>query len=196
MSNVESLYQVYTALRLHFTQDSDNFDIRKGRIPKKPKQGVKKEFGIYLNKIKSKYNSQDAFVEYFVANFITGDTWGGLFDDGGANTYLEWQKRIQSMAYTYESELQRIQEHYPVLSELWEVENTHPPILKLYYGKIVSLETLVILNKLYKFRLYLDKKLFLDPVWAEVSIKIKKYSPFLTVEKDKYQMITKKVYNE
>jgi hypothetical protein len=69
-------------------------------------------------------------------------------------------------------------------------------ILKAYCGKKCRLETLVILNKLYKFTVEMDEQLVLDPVWNSVSRTIHKYSPFIKVEKEKFSMITTQVFHE
>ena len=53
----------------------------------------------------------------------------------------------------------------------------------------ISIETLVILNKLNNFTDQLDQDLKDDLVWPDTSRIIKKYSPFLEIKKDKYNEI-------
>jgi hypothetical protein len=40
-----------------------------------------------------------------------------------------------------------------------------------------------------------DKKL-LDPVWETVSLKIKKYKPFLNIDKFQYKKLLREIVNE
>lgn len=194
--NVSTAYKVYTALRLHFTTDSSNFDIRKGIIPKEPKNGIQEKFQKRLGTLKDRYYSKENFVNYFVSNFLNGDPWGGLFNEEGDQIYSSWRKKQESLTYSFTQEVELLQRHVPNIEELWDCSNGHPPILRAYCGKICSVETLVILNKLYKFRKKLDNELTLDPVWKTVSILIQKYSPFLNVDREKFLMITNRIYNE
>ena len=56
----------------------------------------------------------------------------------------------------------------------------------------VSIETLLILNHILGFKKQWDDNLT-DPVWESVSMKMKKYSPFLNIDVPKYKIILKKV---
>ena len=68
----------------------------------------------------------------------------------------------------------------------------HPPILKKYLAGDLSIETLVILDKVLGFRSNFDKRLQ-DPVWETVSLRIRKYSPFLNIDVLRYKKILKEV---
>ena len=74
------------------------------------------------------------------------------------------------------------------MDEVFDCNNGHPPILKSYLGKKTSLETLVICDRILGYRKDFDKKLN-DPVWETVSLKIKKYSPFLNINVPHYKKI-------
>ena len=67
------------------------------------------------------------------------------------------------------------------IDEVFDCSSGHPPILKSYLGGDISLETLVICDRILEFRKDWDKKLN-DPVWETVSLKIKKYAPFLNID--------------
>ncbi len=68
----------------------------------------------------------------------------------------------------------------------------HPQILKEYLRENVSLETMVILDRILGFKTKWDKNLT-DPVWQSVSMKMKKYSPFLNIDVFRYKKILKEV---
>jgi hypothetical protein len=51
---------------------------------------------------------------------------------------------------------------------------------------------MVIYDKIFLFGKHFDKKLQ-DPVWETVSKKIKKYSPFLNIDVQRYKTILKNV---
>jgi hypothetical protein len=60
----------------------------------------------------------------------------------------------------------------------------------MFLGGKIDIETLVIWDKIFLFRNNFDKKL-LDPIWESVSLKIKKYTPFLNIDVFKYKKILK-----
>ena len=56
----------------------------------------------------------------------------------------------------------------------------------------MSIETMVILNLILGYKTNWDKQLT-DPVWESVSMKIRKYSPFLNIDVFRYKKILKEV---
>jgi hypothetical protein len=69
-------------------------------------------------------------------------------------------------------------------------EGTHPKLVKAYLGKKVSLETLVILEKVLHYREKFDAKISETYIWPKVSLLIKKYEPFLEVDVRAFRMKT------
>jgi len=192
--NVSDAYKIYTSLRLHFT--TDNYDIRSGIAPRRPKAGVKASFKKKLEVLMKQYNyNQDDFINYLVANFLNGNEWG-IFENTGPEIYTEWKRVQESLTYTYTQDIKNLVFQVTKLEDAWDCSQGHPVILKEYCGKRCRLETLVILNKLYRFTTEVDEQLVLDPVWNSISRTIHKYSPFIKVEKDKFSMITHKAFYE
>jgi len=192
--NINDAYKIYTALRLHFT--TDNYDIRSGITPRPPKSGVKVRFKKKLEVLMKQYNyNQDEFINYLVANFLNGNEWG-IFENTGPEIYTEWKRIQESLTYTYTQDVKNLAWNVTTLEDAWDCSQGHPMILREYCGKRCRLETLVILNKLYRFTTEVDEQLVLDPVWNSVSRTIHKYSPFIKVEKDKFSMITHKAFYE
>jgi hypothetical protein len=190
----DDAYKIFTALRLHFT--TDNYDIRSGITPRKPKAGVKVNFKKKLEVLMKQYNyDQDEFIGYLVANFLNGNEWV-IFEPLGHETFMEWKRIQESLTYNYTQDIHHLASLVSVIPELFNCSTGHPVILKSYCGKRCRLETLVILNKLYKFTVEIDEHLVLDPVWNSVSRLIHKYSPFIKVEKEKFSMITSKAFYE
>ena len=66
------------------------------------------------------------------------------------------------------------------------------PYLKEYLGEHIDLETVVILEKVFKFRSRFDKKLD-DPVWETVSMKIRKYDPFININVLQYKKVLREL---
>ncbi len=59
-------------------------------------------------------------------------------------------------------------------------------------GGKISLETLVICDRIFEYREDFDKKLN-DPVWEIVSRKIRKYRPWINIDVPKYRKILKDI---
>ena len=60
-------------------------------------------------------------------------------------------------------------------------EGTHPKLLRAYLGKKISLETLVIFDRLLHYRKRFDKEIDESYIWPKVSMLIEKYEPFVKV---------------
>jgi hypothetical protein len=192
--DINDAYKIYTALRLHFT--TDNYDIRSGIAPKKPKAGVKPNFKKKLEVLMKQYNyDEEEFINYLVANFLNGNEWG-IFEPAGHDIFMEWRRIQESLTYNFTQDVEYLSQHVMLMEDAWVCNNGHPVILKAYCGKKCRLETLVILNKLYRFSHEVDEHLVLDPVWNSTSRLIHKYSPFIKINKDKFQMIISKAFYE
>ena len=81
------------------------------------------------------------------------------------------------------------------LEEIFNCSKGHPLILKKYLGGNISLETLAIYEKIFSFGKNFDIKLN-DPVWETVSLKLKKYLPFLNINVTSYKKILREIIND
>ena len=188
-----NVYRHYLALRLHFTTDAYDVIKQQGRVRATQQSFLKRRDLLSITRVAESYSDKDV-VEFLVANFISGDRWGGVFNVDARERYLNWKKRVESMAYTFEKELDlaiiHAEKNYIQFMKLFKVvDKQHPPIIKLYLKGAVSIETLVILNKLHNFINKLDVDLKDDLIWPDTSRIIKKYSPFLSFNKEKYDAI-------
>ena len=81
------------------------------------------------------------------------------------------------------------------LDKILECKKGHPVILKRFLGGDISLETFVIFDIIFAFSDKFDEKL-LDPVWETVSLKIRKYKPFLNINVFNFKKILREIVNE
>lgn len=188
------VYRSYLALRLHFTTDSYDVIKQQGRVKASKQAFFKRKDLFSIKKISETYSDKEV-VDFLVANFVSGDRWGGLFDTDSKSTYVQWKKRMESINYTFNEELQLIldyaEKYNQTFDEAFKPVKQHPLILKMYLKNVLSIETLVILNKLNNYVDNLDNLLANDIVWPDVSRIIKKYSPFLNINKEKYESIVR-----
>ena len=106
---------------------------------------------------------------------------------------------MESISYTFRNEIDKMltyseKENVNFEDLFISVNNQHPIIFKMYLRRSISIETLVILNKLNNYTDRLDKELSLDLMWPDTSRIIKKYSPFLTLDRDKYNELIRARY--
>jgi len=144
----------------------------------------------------SRQKSDDEIKAYFVANFAecndTQSLWIGEIIENGEKIYTNWLKKSQSLFYLFKTEAE-VFINKDSFVELFEIKNNqHPEILKKYFQGAISLETMVILDMILGYVKQFDKKLT-DPVWETVSIRIRKYQPFLNIDVAKYKEILKEI---
>lgn len=184
-----NVYKSYLALKLHFTTDKYDVIKQQGRVRATKQSFFKRNDLINIRKIADTYSEKEV-VDFLVANFVSGDRWGGVFDSEAKSNYISWKRRIESIKYLFEKEIDRLQfimeKENLSYDDLFAINNGHPIILKKYLKKDISIETLVILNSIDNFTIMLDDKLCEDILWPDVSRIIKKYTPFLKVDKEKY----------
>jgi len=143
----------------------------------------------------SRQKSDEEVVDFFVSNFVTSDDpqslWIGEIVRNGEQNYTDWKRKVQSLSYHFRGEMESILLDQD-LDSVFTLKNGHPLILKKYLTKEISLETLVILDKILSFVKDYDQKLQ-DPVWLTVSSLIKKYQSFLNIDVFKFKKILKEI---
>lgn len=184
-------YKYYLALKLHFTTDKYDAIQQKGRVRASRESFNKRRDLFFIKRLAKKLPDSDV-VNFLVANFVSGDKWGGVFDAQAENRFKEWQAKVESISYIFEKELSYLEleceKQRKEFSYIFEVEkNRHPMILREFLGKSISIETLVILNDYNSFVDKFDKALYNDIIWNDISRLIKKYRPFLKYNKKKVQ---------
>lgn len=182
---------MYLALKAHF--QTDEYDVVKmqGRIKasRKSFDGAGKEFA--FRRLIKIYDTEDAVCNFMVANFIRGNHWGGVFDVEAAKEYMAWQRRNQSLGYVFEQELKKLYEEAldDNITDFYKHNSgQHPYILRAFLRNTIGPETLVILNKLTQFVDTVNLP-DTDPVWPTVRRLIRKYTPFVKINLDKFSKI-------
>ena len=66
------------------------------------------------------------------------------------------------------------------------VAKGHPIVLKKFLGGNISIESMVIYDRILGYGKDFDQKLD-DPVWKTVSRRVRKYSPFLNIDVFRYK---------
>ena len=174
-------YRTYLAFKNHFTKDSFDYFKYGGKTKASVTPFNKRKDRYFFEKM-SRQKKDGEIVDYFTAIFSQCDDpqkmWIGEIIESGDKNYADWQKKVQSLGYIFKQEMQSLCEDKE-FNSLFECKSgTHPPVVKEHLKKNISIESLIILDAVIKFKKNLDKILD-DFVWETVSLKIDKYKPFL-----------------
>ena len=190
-------YQTYLSMKSHFTNPKYDFFKYGGKSRATVSSFNKRKDKYWFEKTSRKYSDQE-ILDFLLSNFITANNpqnlWIGEIINSGERNYSEWMKRQQSLTYLFKEQLEELLSEKK-LDEVFDCSKGHPLILKKYLGGDLSLETLIILEKIFFFVKKFDKTIK-DPVWETVSLKIKKYIPFININIVYYKKILRKIVNE
>ena len=188
-------YRCYLALKNHFTKDHYDYIKYRGKTRASNQAFYKRKDRFWFEKFARQKNDKE-IEDFFVSNFIystdPSTMWIGEMIKEGEGRYQEWQKKVQSLTYIFKEETSNLFADDNFGAMFAVDPPRHPAILKEYLGGKVSLETMVICDRILEYRKDWDKKLN-DPVWETVSRKIKKYSPFLNIDVPHYKKILKQI---
>ena len=187
------VYKTYLAFKNHFTKKSYNY-FKYGGKSKASVQAYNKRKDRYFFERMSRKKSDEEIKDYFLANFVECDDpdrlWIGEIISSGEDNLKSWMKRSQTMSYLFKTEVE-VFVNKENFQQLFSIKGqSHPEILKKHLQGALSIETMVILDIILEYVKNFDKKLE-DPVWETVSLKIKKYKPFLNINVNKYKSILK-----
>ena len=187
-------YRCYLSLKNHFTKDHYDYHKYRGKTRATVQAFYKRKDRFWFEKFARQKNDKEV-EEFFVSNFIystdPATMWIGEMIKEGEGRYQEWKKKTQSLSYIFKEEVENVFDNKKV-DDMFDCSKGHPPILKSYLGGDISLESMVIYDRIFDYGKDFDKRLK-DPVWETVSRKIKKYSPFLNIDVSHYKKILKEV---
>jgi hypothetical protein len=190
-------YQHYLSLKNHFTNPKYDFFKYGAKTRASVTSFNKRRDKYFFEKTSRKYSDKEV-VDFLVSNFVASSNpqnlWIGEIINSGERTYAEWSKRQQSLSYLYKEQMEVFFSENK-LEDAFNCSKGHPPILKKFLGGDVSIESLSICEKIFCFREKFDKKLD-DPVWETVSLKLKKYIPFLNIDVFRYKKILRQIVDE
>lgn len=187
------VYKSYLALKNHFTKHTYDYHKYQGKSKAGIQSFYKRKDRFWFEKL-SRSKSDKEVLDFFVANFVScsdpQSLWIGEIIRNGESNYKNWMRKVQSLSYIFKDEVEKIFLGKEFDSLFFIEENRHPQILKEHLQGNVSIETLIILDKILGFKINFDKKL-LDPIWELTSMRMKKYDPFLNIDVFRYKNILK-----
>jgi hypothetical protein len=191
-------FAMFHALKLHFTSDSYDYVKYNGKtnVTKTTFSTRKDKYSFY--RLSRKFGLTE-LRDYYIANFMVEDIqWvGDILGPESEDNYKKWQKRIQSLTYTFENDIIKLLDRVDNPNDLLIVRNNEFPLLmQCVQQKDIALETLIILNDLMNFFPMWEKEIYDDLVWPNFKRKCEKYKPFLSYDKVKFKQILKEKIKE
>ena len=189
------VYKTYLAVKNHFTKPTYDYFKYCGRSRASITAFNKRKDRYFFEKMSRQKNDEE-IKAYFVANFVECNDpeslWIGEIIRSGEDNFTNWLRKVQSLTYMFKTESEVFVAGKDFDSLFSCDKNQHPELLRLYLSKAITLETMVILDYILGYVSRFDKKLT-DPVWETVSLRIKKYKPFLNIDESKCKEILKEI---
>ena len=190
-------YQTYLSMKSHFTNSKYDFFKYGGKSRATVASFNKRKDKYWFEKSSRKYSDKE-IVDFLLSNFVSTDNpqnlWIGEIINSGERTYADWMRRQQSLTYLFKEQSTELFSENE-LETVFNCSKGHPVVLKRFLSGKLSPEIFVIYDKIFGFSKTFDKKL-LDPVWETVSLKIKKYNPFLNIDVFQYKKILREIIDE
>ena len=190
------VYKIYLAIKLHFTSKNQSYDFHKhnGRTTARLETFTKRRDRYYFHRLSKSYDSK-SIVDYFLSNFVSNtNLWvGDIIGKAGDEHYKQWSKKIESLHYYYEQDIDYIIERMTTkdikFNDLFlSINGQHPPIVKMFLAKKINFETLIILDDILRFTKKLNKNIKEKVLWPKLFDRMKRYKPFLSYNITKYKI--------
>ena len=190
------VYKIYLAIKLHFTSKNQSYDFHKhnGRTTARLETFTKRRDRYYFHRLSKSYDNK-SIVNYFLSNFVSNtNLWvGDIIGKAGDEHYKQWSKKIESLHYYYEQDIDYIIERMTTkdikFNDLFvSVNGQHPAIVKMFLAKKINFETLIILDDILRFTKKLNKNIKEKVLWPKLFDRMKRYKPFLSYNITKYKI--------
>jgi hypothetical protein len=181
-------YKYFIAIKLHLT--TDKYDVFKsgGRVSGSRATFETRNDRFLFQKLGQKFDQPRELIEYLVANIGYGNK-NVIYSNESDEFYATWVKRKESRAYIFKSQLDCLrtilEEEKKTFRDLISTEDNVPPLLKMYVGGYIHLETIVILDDFENFLLEWEPLVML---WGDQLRILNKIKKFVKYDRNKLQL--------
>lgn len=180
-------YVKYLAMKRHFTNDSYDYFKYNGKIKASMDSFRTRNDSYFFMKLAKR----DDYENIILANMIVKpDVWiRNILDDEGEKRYTDWKKRIDSLGYIFNNEINNMMDGYK--DNFIVRDGQHPYIMTMMLQRKISLETFTILTNIANIFPYWDKNIVDKIVSRDIMKKSRKYKPFLDIDWNRYKTYVK-----
>ena len=196
-------FKVYVAMKSHFQGDynykkySGKQNIRESAFHKRQDKSTFQEL--------SRRFTKKELEEFLLATFLTSNSeymWtGNLLDEETLNAYKEWKGRVQSMSYNFREDVHKIidkavEKDLRFDNIFKSVKGEYPFVMKMENLGEISLETFIILDKMFDILETQDKKVRDSIFYPMYKKKCQNYSDFLNINIEHYKQMFRQIIVE
>ena len=192
-------YTLYLAIKLHFTTPNYDYFKHNAKVNSSLNAFLKRNDRFFFHKLATKYGNN--LIDYYVSNFANKPkVWvGDLVRADGDTIYNKWKKYNESLSYNFRSDCNVIanviSNNNIRFDDVFSVDSgQHPRLLRLLLSGKVSIQSVIIFDKILSFISRLDKEIKETIIWPEKSFKITKLRPFINVNITKCKFIMKEIF--
>ena len=192
-------YKLYLAIKLHFTTANYDYFKHNAKVNSSLNAFLKRNDRFFFHKLATKYG--DELMYYYVSNFVDRPkTWvGDLVRADGDTIYNKWRKYNESSSYNFRNDCVLVRNvidgNNIRFDDVFSVDSgQHPRLLRLLLSGKVSIQSVIIFDKILSFISRWDKEIKETIIWPEKSFKITKLRPFINVNITKCKFIMKEIF--
>ena len=192
-------YTLYLAIKLHFTTPNYDYFKHNAKVNSSFNSFIKRNDRFFFHKLATKYGEN--LRDYYVSNFVDRPkTWvGDLVRADGDTIYNKWRKYNESFSYNFRNDCVLIRNVIDGdnirFDDVFSVDSgQHPRLLRLLLSGKVSIQSVIIFDKILSFVNRWDKEIKETIIWPEKSFKITKLRPFINVNITKCKFIMKEIF--
>ena len=188
-------YLLFLAIRTHFTNDKYDFFQMNGKLRANKESYLKRNDKAFFEKLAKLYNAEE-LKNFYIANMLDDRHYvTDMLEEDAHGSFYELQKRQQSLSYIFRNDMEKVFEH-GCKSAFAVHDGDYPAIVSMVMRRDIAIESAIILNDFVPFFKKFDKYLGEnDPIWSKVTLKLRKYKPFVKYDKDKFKSILKEKIN-
>jgi hypothetical protein len=181
------VYIDYLALKKHFTTKGYDYHKYRGKVKASFETFRSRNDVFFFHKVSKK----DEPHRLLLANIVKNPkAWiREIAEDSGDENYLAWERKMQSLTYSFKNDLSVLNEDYK--SNFIVNGGQHPHLMSLYLQKKISLETITILSHISKVLDYWENDIVDKFVAGDIITLLRKYYPFIRVDEKKFSLIVK-----
>ncbi len=192
-------FVMYVALKAHFTNPKYNYFKNRGQTTANFDSFSKRSDKYYFEKLAEKYPTKERCLGFLVCNllldkdFYIGDFRNRLTE----KKYKEWVGRLDSLLYIFETDLRKVQNESEqtdtTFRNFFRIKSGHTTsrFLEMTLEGVTTLETYVLVDNLLGLTEYYDGKI-IDPLYEDFAFKVKKYSPFIQLDRARFAQLFNK----
>lgn len=188
-------YCTYIAIKTHFSSPSYDYHKYGGKMRLKQETFEKRRDKYFFYKL----SKHPDVVNFLVANYVATDNLAwvgkltGIAKDAERN-YQDWVARQQSLSYVFENDIALLKDKF---NENFKCDTEqYPYLLVLFNRKKVSLETMVIFQKMINYLPSWRKQIKETTLFPVIDQKITKYAPFMTYDQKIFEEKAKSRFSE